>query len=108
MIIEVDDNSGQCKSYKSLDAFCSEHSNELDEKYRKQFAPKVEVSMWNLELIQSLLPSCATKIVMVTTHASYIVVKCEDGEVYSLNRIGQFPWFEIDLKPWSKVSDGVR
>ena len=103
MIIEIDDNSGQCKSYKSLDAFCSEHSNELAEKYRKQFAPKVEVDMWNLELIQSLLPSCATPIVKVTEHADYIVVKCDDGEVYSLNRIGVYPWFEIDLKSWSKV-----
>ena len=103
MIIEVDDKSGQCKSYKSFDDFCYEHSNELDEKYRKQFAPKVEVSMWNLELIQSLLPKCATPIVKVTEHVNYIVVKCEDGEIYSLNRIGSHPWFEIDLKPWSKV-----
>ena len=108
MIIEVDDNTKECKSYMTLHEFCDVHSEELAEKYRKQFAPSVEVNMWNLELIQSLLPSCATKIIMVTEHASYIVVKCEDGEVYSLNRIGQFPWFEIDLKPWSKVSDGVR
>ena len=108
MIIEVDDNTKESKVYNSLYEFCAAHSDELAEKYRKQFAPSVEVNMWNLELIQSLLPSCATKIVMVTEHASYIVVKCEDGEVYSLNRIGQFPWFEIDLKPWSKVSDGVR
>ena len=103
MIIEVDDKSGQCKSYKTFDDFCYEHSNELAEKYRKQFAPKVEVSMWNIELIQSLLPKCATPIVKVTEHVNYIVVKCEDGEIYSLNRIGSHPWFEIDLKPWSKV-----
>ena len=103
MIIEVDDNTKESEVYSSLHEFCAAHSEELSEKYRKQFAPSVEVNMWNLELIQSLLPSCATKIVMVTEHASYIVVKCEDDEVCSLNRIGQFPWFELDLKPWNKL-----
>ena len=102
MIIEVDDTTKESKTYMSLYEFCAAHSDELAEKFRKQFSPSVEVNMWNLELIQSLLPSCATKIIMVTEHASYIVVKCEDGEVYSLNRIGQFPWFELDLKPWNK------
>ena len=102
MIIEVDDNTKESKVYSSLREFCAAHSDELSEKFRKPFAPSVEVNMWNLELIQSLLPSCATKIIMVTVHASYIVVKCEDGEVYSLNRIGQFPWFELELKPWDK------
>ena len=100
MIIEVDDNTKESKVYSSLCEFCSAHSDELAEKYRKQFAPSVEVNMWNLELIQSLLPSCATKIIMVTERYSYIVVKCEDGEVYSLKRIGEYPWFELDLKPW--------
>ena len=103
MIIEIDDNTKESKVYSSLYEFCAAHSEELDEKYRKQFAPAVEVDMWNLELIQSLLPSCATKIIMVTEHASYIVVKCEDGEVYSLNRIGQYPYFKIALKPWNKL-----
>ena len=103
MIIEVDDNTKESKVYSSLYEFCAAHSEELSEKYRKQFAPSVEVNMWNLELIQSLLPSCATKIVMVTEHASYIVVKCEDGEVYSLNRIGEYPYFKIALKPWNKL-----
>ena len=103
MIIEVDDNTKESKVYSSLCEFCAAHSDELSEKYRKQFAPAVEVDIWNLELIQSLLPSCATKIVMVTEHASYIVVKCEDGEVYSLNRIGEYPYFKIALKPWNKL-----
>ena len=102
MIIEVDDNTKESKVYSSLYEFCAAHSDELAEKYRKQFAPAVEVDMWNLELIQSLLPSCATKIVMVTEHASYIVVKCEDSEVYSLNRIGEYPYFKIALKPCCK------
>ena len=88
MIIEVDDTTKESKTYMSLYEFCAAHSDELAEKFRKQFSPSVEVNMWNLELIQSLLPSCATKIIMVTEHASYIVVKCEDGEVYSLNGIG--------------------
>ena len=108
MIIEVDDNTKECKTYMTLHEFCAAHIEELAEKFRKQFTPSVEVNMWNLGLIQSLLPSCATKIVMVTEHSSYIVVKCDDGEVYSLKRIGQYPWFELDLKPWNKVSDGVR
>ena len=94
MIIEIDDNTKESKVYMSLYEFCSAHSEELAEKYRKQFSPSVEVNMWNLELIQSLLPSCATKIVMVTEHSSYIVVKCKDGEVYSLKRIGEYPWFD--------------
>ena len=102
MIIEIYDNTKESKTYMSLHEFCAAHSDELTEKYRKQFAPAVEVNMLNLELIQSLLPSCATKIVMVTEHTGYIVVKCEDGEVYSLKRIGEYPYFEITLKPWSK------
>lgn len=102
MIIEVDDYTKESKVYTTLYEFCAAHSDELAEKYRKQFAPEIEVNMWNLELIQSLLPSCATKIIMVTEHSSYIVVKCEDGEVYSLNRIGQYPWFELNLKPRNK------
>ena len=102
MIIEIDDNTKESKVYNSLHEFCAAHRDELAEKYRKQFAPSVEVNMWNLELIQSLLPSCATKIVMVTEHTGYIVVKCDDGEVYSLKRIGEYPWFEITLKPWCK------
>ena len=102
MIIEVDDYTKESKVYMSLHEFCAAHSDELAEKYRKQFAPEIEVNMWNLELIQSLLPSCATKIVMVTEHSGHIVVKCEDGEVYSLNRIGQYPWFELNLKPYNK------
>lgn len=102
MIIEVDDYTKESKVYTTLYEFCAAHSDELAEKYRKQFAPEIEVNMWNLELIQSLLPSCATKIIMVTEHSGYIVVKCEDGEVYSLNRIGQYPWFELDLKPYNK------
>ena len=102
MIIEVDDNTKESKVYSSLHEFCAAHSDELAEKYHKQFAPAVEVNMWNLELIQSLLPSCATKIVMVNEHTNYIVVKCEDGKVYSLERIGEYPWFEITLKPWNK------
>lgn len=108
MFIEIDDNTKESKVYSSLNELCAAHNDELAEKYRKQFAPAVEVDMWNLELIQSLLPNCATKIVKVTEHASYIAVKCEDDEVYSLNRIGEFPYLAIDLKPWSKVSDGVR
>ena len=102
MIIEVDVNTKESKVYSSLYEFCSAHSDELGEKYRKLFAPSVEVNMWNLELIQSLLPSCATKIVMVTEHSNCIVVKCKDGEVYSLNRIGEYPWFKLDLKLWNK------
>lgn len=102
MIIEVDDYTKESKVYTTLYEFCAAHSDELAEKYRKQFAPEIEVNMWNLELIQSLLPSCVTKIIMVTEHSSYIVVKCEDGEVYSLNRIGQYPWFELNLKPYNK------
>ena len=102
MIIECDVNTKVSKVYSSLYEFCAAHSDELAEKYRKQFAPAVEVNMWNLESIQSLLPSCATKIVMVTEHTGYIVVKCEDGEVYSLKRIGEYPYFKIALKPWCK------
>ena len=103
MIIEVDVNTKESKVYSSLYEFCAAHSEELSEKYRKQFAPSVEVNVWNLELIQSLLPSCATPIVKVIEHVNCIVVNCEDGEVYSLNRIGVHPWFEIDLRPWNKV-----
>ena len=102
MIIEIDDTTKESKTYTTLHEFCAAHSDELAEKYRKQFAPEIEVNMWNLELIQSLLPSCATKIIMVTEHTSRIVVKCEDGEVYSLNRTGQYPWFELNLKPYNK------
>lgn len=102
MIIEVDDKTGKATTYKSMYEFTFAHSKELDEIYEKKFAPEVELNFWNRELLEEQLPSGAGKIVCITSHRSYIVCKCENGEVYSFDRTGETPYFKLDLKPWQK------
>ena len=43
MIIEVDVNTKESKVYSSLYEFCAAHSDELAEKYRKQFAYAADI-----------------------------------------------------------------
>ena len=95
MIIEVDDKTGLATTYKSVFEFAREHSEELDEHYKKKYLPKVEVDLWNLPLIQELLPEGTSPIKRIITHPSYIVVNCEKGEVHSLDRIGERPYFKF-------------
>lgn len=102
MIIEVDDKTGVAKTFNSVSAFVSAHSKELDEVYKKKFTPEVELNFWNREFLEEQLPKQAGKIVRITSHRSYIVCKCENGEVYSFNRTGETPYFKLDLKPWQK------
>ena len=95
MIIEVDDKTGLATTYKSVFEFAREHSQELDEHYKKKYLPKVEVDLWNLPMIQELLPEGTSPIKKIITHADYIVVNCENGEIYSLVRIGEHPYFKL-------------
>ena len=95
MIIEVDDKTGLATTYKSIFEFAREHSKELDEQYKKKYLPKVEVDLWNLPMIQEFLPEGTSSIKKIITHPSYIVVNCEKGEVHSLDRIGERPYFKF-------------
>lgn len=95
MIIEVDENTGLATTYKSIFEFAREHSQELDEQYKKKYLPKVEVDLWNLPMIQELLPEGTSPIKKIIAHPSYIVVNCENGEVHSLDRIGERPYFKF-------------
>ena len=95
MIIEVDDKTGLATTYKSVFEFAREHSQELDEHYKKKYLPKVEVSLWNLSLIQDLLPEGTSPIKKIHEHRNYIVVNCEKGEIHSLDRCGEYPYFKF-------------
>ena len=95
MIIEVDDKTGLATTYKSVLDFAKVHNQELDEHYKKKYLPKVEVSLWNLSLIQDLLPKGTSPIKKIITHTDYIVVNCENREIYSLVRIGKHPYFKL-------------
>ena len=95
MIIEVDEKTGLATTYRSVTDFAREHRQELDEHYKKKYSPKVEVDVWNLSLIQDLLPVGTSPIKKIITHPSYIVVNCENGEVHSLDRIGERPYFKF-------------
>lgn len=95
MIIEVDDKTGLATTYKSVLDFARVYNQELDEHYKKKYLPKVEVSLWNLSLIQDLLPKGTSPIKKIITHTDYIVVNCENGEIYSLVRIGKHPYFKF-------------
>lgn len=95
MIIEVDDKTGFATTYRSVFEFAREHNQELDEHYKKKYLPKVEVSLWNLPLIQDLLPEGTSPIKKIIAHLSYIVVNCENDEVHSLDRIGERPYFKL-------------
>ena len=95
MIIEVDDKTGLATTYRSVTDFAREHRQELDEHYKKKYLPKVEVDVWNLSLIQDLLPKGTSSIKKIITHTDYIVVNCENGEIYSLVRIGKHPYFKF-------------
>ena len=95
MIIEVNENTGLATTYRTVTDFAREHSQELDEHYKKKYLPKVEVDLWNLSLIQELLPEGTSPIKKITSHNSCIVVKCENGEVHSLERIGERPYFKL-------------
>ena len=93
--IEVDEKTGLATTYKSVFEFAREHSQELDEHYKKKYLPKVEVDSWNLSLIQDLLPKGSAPIKKIITHTDYIVVNCENGEIYSLVRISKHPYFKF-------------
>ena len=95
MIIEVDDKTGLATTYKSVLDFARVYNQELDEHYKKKYLPKVEVNLWNLSLIQDLLPKGTSSIKKIITHTDYIVVNCENGEIYSLVRIGKHPYFKF-------------
>lgn len=95
MIIEVDDKTGLATTYSSVFEFAREHSQELDDHYKKKYLPKVKVSLWNLSLIQDLLPEGTSPIKKIITHPSYIVVNCENGEVHSFDRIGERLYFKL-------------
>ena len=95
MIIEVDDKTGLATTYRSVTDFTREHSQELDEHYKKKYFPKVEIDLWNLSLIQDLLPEGTSPIKKIITHRDYIVVNCENGEIHSLDRIGERPYFKL-------------
>ena len=95
MIIEVDDKTGIATTYRSVMEFARNHSQELDGHDKKKYLPKVEVDVWNLSLIQDLLPEGTSPIKKIITHPSYIVVNCENGEVHSLDRIGERPYFKF-------------
>ena len=95
MIIEVDDKTGLATTYKSVLDFARVHNQELDEHYKKKYRPKVEVNLWNLSLIQDLLPKGTSPIKKINAHPSYIVVNCENGEIHSLDRIGERPYFKF-------------
>lgn len=82
MIIEVDDKTGLATTYRSVFEFAREHSQELDEHYKEKYLPKVEVSLWNLPLIQDLLPEGTSPIKKIITHTDYIVLNYENGEIY--------------------------
>ena len=95
MIIEVDEKTGIATTYKSVSQFARVHRQDFDEQYKKKYLPKVEVDVWNLSLIQDLLPVGTSPIKKIITHPSYIVVNCENGEVHSLDRIGERPYFKF-------------
>ena len=95
MIIEVDDKTGIATTYKSVSQFAREHRQDFDKQYKKKYLPKVEVDLWNLSLIQDLLPKDTSPIKKIITHTDYIVVNCENGEIYSLVRIGEHPYFKL-------------
>ena len=82
MIIEVDDKTGLATTYKSVLEFAREHSQELDEHYKKKYLPKVEVDLWNLSLIRDLLPEGTSPIKKIITHTDYIVLNCENGKIH--------------------------
>lgn len=82
MIIEVDDKTGFATTYRSVFEFAREHNQELDEHYKKKYLPKVEVSLWNLPLIQDLLPEGTSPIKKIIAHTDYIVLNYENGEIY--------------------------
>ena len=82
MIIEVDDKTGLATTYKSVLDFARVYNQELDEHYKKKYLPKVEVSLWNLSLIQDLLPKGTSPIKKIITHTDYIVLNYENGEIY--------------------------
>lgn len=100
MIIEVDETTGKATTYKTLDAFTHAHKDELDSIYKKKFAPKIELDLWNDAVLTDQLPKGAGKIVRITSHIGHIVCKCENGDVYSFDRVPESPYFKIDIKPW--------
>lgn len=101
MIIEVDETTGQAVTYKSLNALLHAHDSEIVETYRKRFAPEIQINLWNKDIIKSILPKNAGDIVKITSHSSYIVV-ATTNDIYSLDRIGAYPYFKLNLKPWQE------
>ena len=95
MIIEVDDKTGLATTYRSVLEFARVHNQELDDHYKKKYCPNVKVDLCNLPLIQDLLPEGTSPIKKIITHTDYIVVNCENGEIYSLVRIGKHPYFKF-------------
>ena len=102
MIIEVDEKTGQAKTYNSISEFVFTHRDVLDPIFKKKFAPTIEFAMWNKELLEKQLPAGTGHIISVISHSGHIVCKCESGVIYSFSRTGTYPYFEIDIKPWQK------
>ena len=95
MIIEVDDKTGLANTYRSVLEFAKVHNQELDEYYKKKYCPNVKVDLCSLPIIRDLLPEGTSPIKKIITHPSYIVANCENGEVHSLDRIGERQYFKL-------------
>lgn len=95
MIIEVDDKTGRATTYKSVMEFASIHSDVFDEYYKHKYTPKIQVNVFNIQILQNLLPEGTSPIKKIHEHSNYIVVNCENGEIHSLNRIGEYSYFKF-------------
>lgn len=95
MIIEVDDKTGLATTYKSVMEFARNHKEELEDRYKKRFTPEIQVEVNNIQLLQDLLPEGTSPIKKIHEHRNYIVVNCENGEIHSLDRSGEYPYFKF-------------
>lgn len=95
MIIEVDDKTGLATTYKSVMEFARNHKEELEDHYKKRFTPKIQVEVNNIQILQDLLPEGTSPIKKIHEHRNYIVVNCEKGEIHSLDRCGEYPYFKF-------------
>lgn len=95
MIIEVDNKTGLATTYKSVMEFARNHKEELEEHYKKRYTPKIQVEVNNIQKLQDLLPEGTSPIKKIYEHTKYIVVNCENGEIHSLDRCGEYPYFKF-------------
>lgn len=102
MIIEVDEQTGKAVTYKSIAEFCRHHNRELKAHYEKKPKHAVEVNLLNKDIIEHLLPEDSGTVTRIHSHTSFIVVNTDRGNIFSLDRTGEPPFFKLDLKPWQR------